>query len=102
MHRRRCRAYHYQRLPKKCNGTKVEIKKDMDTPVPHKWLDEFLTIDEFRRAYESDGMKLEEFQNYGAFLRMINQFFGSYAGIAELVRDLHNLPIVDLQRASCV
>ena len=31
-------------------------------------------------------MKPEEFQHYGAFLRTINQFLGSYAGLVELVR----------------
>ena len=71
---------------KKYNGTKVEIKNNMDTPVPQQWLDELMTIDEFRRAYEPDGMKPEEFQHYGAFLRTINQFLGSYAGLVELVR----------------
>lgn len=71
---------------KKYNGTKVEIKEHMSEPVPQKWLDELLTIDEFRRAYEPDGMKPEEFQHYGAFLRTINQFLGSYAGLVELVR----------------
>ena len=74
----------------KYNGTKVEIKNNMDTPVPQQWLDELMTIDEFRRAYEPDGMKPEEFRHYGAFLRTIKQFLDSYAGLVELVRKYRN------------
>lgn len=71
---------------KKYNGSAVEIKNNMDTPVDPKIVDELLKLEEFRKAYEPDGMKPEQFEHYGAFLATMNQFLGGYDSLVQLIR----------------
>ena len=46
-------------------------------PVDPKAIDRLLTMPEFRKAYEPDGMKPEEFITYGATNRTTDQFINS-------------------------
>ena len=71
---------------RKYNGSDVEIKNNMDTPVDEKIIKELYKLDEFRRAYEPDGMQPEEFEHYGAFLATMNQFLGGYDSLVQLIR----------------
>lgn len=48
--------------------------QQIDEDVPQDVLDRLLTIEEFRRAYEPDGMVPEEFVTYGATNRTLTQF----------------------------
>jgi transaldolase len=42
---------------------------------------------EFRKAYEEDGMKIEEFDSYGATVRTIRGFSQGCQDLAALIRD---------------
>ena len=70
----------------KYNAADVEIKSNIDTPVPEKLMKELMTVKEFVQAYEPDGLKPEEFQHYGAFLATMNQFLGGYDSLVQLIR----------------
>ena len=59
----------------------------MDVPVDPKILDALLThFPDFRKAYEADGMKEDDFVNFGATTRTLTQFLGGYAGLLETIR----------------
>lgn len=75
--------YEWQR---KYNQLDIEIKNNMDTPVDSKILNELLKLEEFRKAYEPDGMQPEEFEHYGAFLATMNQFLNGYDSLVQLIR----------------
>ena len=74
--------YAWQR---KYNGSSVEIKNNMDTPVDEKVLNELLSLEEFTKAYD-ENFAPEQFQHYGAFLATINQFLNGYDSLVQLVR----------------
>lgn len=71
---------------KKYNGSTVEVRAHMDEPIKEEHLKALLTLEEFRKAYEPDGMKPEEFEHYGAFLRTMNQFLNGYDELLTLIR----------------
>ena len=71
---------------RKYNGSDVEIKNNIDTPVEPKLMEELMKLDEFKKAYLEDGLKLEEFEHYGAFLATMNQFLGGYDDLVRLIR----------------
>ena len=45
-------------------------------------------FEDFVKAYEPDGMKVEEFDTYGPTRRTLRQFLGGYDSLLALVRDL--------------
>ena len=44
-------------------------------------------LPDFRRAYDADGMRLEEFDSYGATVRTLRGFIGSYQDLVAVIRD---------------
>jgi transaldolase len=83
----------YQR---RFNASSVEVKPRMDDPVPAEVLAE-LSRDypDFRRAYDPHGLEPKEFDSYGATVRTLRTFLGSYFDLIGFVRDLR-LPNPDL------
>ena len=55
-----------------------ETLERMDEPVPQNAIDELMTIREFVRAYEPDGMKTEEFIAYGVTQKTLAQFVDAW------------------------
>ena len=60
----------------------------MDIPVDQEILDALLTMPEFRKAYDYDGMTPEEFDGYGATLKTLRQFLGADEELDHIVRDV--------------
>ncbi len=61
----------------------------IDLPVDPGVLDELRArIPDFERAYEPDGLRLEEFDSYGATARTLRAFIGSYRDLNAAVRDV--------------
>jgi transaldolase len=61
----------------------------MDNPIPAQALTElFEQFEDFRRAYDPKGMKPSEFDTYGATIRTLRGFLGSYFDLVAFVRDL--------------
>lgn len=70
------------------NGSDVPVKNRMDEPVDPKIVNELLNkFDDFRKAYEPDGMAIEEFDNYGATVRTLRGFNQSYSDLVGVIRD---------------
>lgn len=54
-------------------------------------------LPDFRRAYEPDGMAIDEFDGFGPTVRTLRQFIGSYHDLQAAVRDVM-LPDPDLRQ----
>jgi transaldolase len=71
------------------NGSDVTVKDRINTPVDPAIVRELSAkFVDFRRAYEPDGMKPEEFDSYGATARTLRQFIGGYDQLCQMIRDL--------------
>jgi transaldolase len=79
------------------NASGIEIKDRMQNPVDPKMIDTmYERIPDFRRAYEPDGMSIEEFDSYGATVLTLRFFIASYHDPVNLIRDFM-LPNPDLK-----
>ncbi len=73
---------------KRFNASDIEVKNRIDTPVDPgtvKMLEK--NFEDFRRAYEPDGMAPEEFLSFGATVHTLKQFIASYHELLELIRE---------------
>jgi len=61
-------------------------ERTLERPVDDGVLKELSRIEDFRRAYEPDAMRPEEFVRYGASVHTLNQFLGGAQRLVELVR----------------
>ena len=70
------------------NNSDVEVKKRMQNPVdPCIVAELYRKFADFRRAYDENGMTVEEFDRFGATLRTLRTFIGSYMELVACVRD---------------
>jgi transaldolase len=73
---------------KKFNGSEIPVVPRIDDPVPADALGELLDqFPDFRRAYEPDGLSVDEFDSYGATRRTLRGFIGSYQDLVAVIRD---------------
>lgn len=71
------------------NKSDVEVKPRINDPVDPAIIDElYRKFPDFRRAYDEDGMKPEEFLGYGATARTIRTFIEHYRELCGIVRDV--------------
>src|SRR4051794_11404513 len=76
--------YKWQRL---FNASDVPVKARFDEPVPERALEELAKVPDFLRAYEPDGMTIDEFDDYGATRRTLRGFIGSLDALVATIRD---------------
>ena len=70
------------------NKSDVEVKQRMQDPVDPAVVEElYRKFADFRRAYDENGMAVEEFDRFGATLRTLRTFIGSYVELVACVRD---------------
>lgn len=70
------------------NNSDIEVKERMQNPVPPEIVDALYThIEEFRKAYDEDGLSLDEFDSYGPTIRTLRGFITSYHDLQALIRD---------------
>ncbi len=71
------------------NNSDVEIKNTTDMDEDPGMIDELSRkFTDFKRAYEPDGMKPEEFDTFGATMRTLRGFIGGYNKLVDIIRDL--------------
>ena len=71
------------------DGSGIDPVERIDVPVDPALVDDLLRrIPDFARAYEPDGLAIEEFESYGATLRTLRGFVASYHDLLGLVRDI--------------
>ena len=82
---------------KKFNASDIEVVPRFDNPVdPHVVAELYRAFPDFRRAYDADGMTVEEFDGYGATVRTLRGFIASYQELVGIIRDFM-LPNPDTQ-----
>jgi transaldolase len=74
---------------KRFNGSDVEVINRMEEcPVDPKIVDELLKkFPDFRRAYEEEGLSIDEFDDYPPTRRTLRQFISGYEDLACVIRD---------------
>lgn len=71
------------------NDNRIPVRHRIDEPVDPEIIATLLEkVPEFRRAYEPDGMTVEEFAGFGATRRTLRQFLEADAALDALVRDV--------------
>lgn len=71
------------------NDNGLDLPSRIDVPVDAEIVAELQDkLPEFRRAYEPDGMAIEEFAEFGATRRTLRQFLDADAQLSALVRDI--------------
>lgn len=70
------------------NASDYEPVSRIDEPVRQEYLDELNRLEEFRRAYQEDGMTVAEFDTFGPTLKTLRQFLAADADLDALVRDI--------------
>lgn len=72
----------------KYNESGVRPVPRMHEPVKPEILSALLAkLPDFRRAYDEDGMRVEEFDNYGATVRTLRSFIGAWHDFVAVIRE---------------
>jgi transaldolase len=81
------------------NASGITPEDRIDVPVDPALVDDLLArVPDFSRAYEPDGLAIDEFDGYGATVRTLRGFIGSYHDLIAAVRDIV-LPSPDIRPA---
>jgi transaldolase len=74
---------------RKFNASTVSVTPRIDAPVPAQAMTELSEqFEDFRRAFDPKGMKVSEFDGFGATRRTLRAFLDSYYGLLGMLRDL--------------
>ena len=80
------------------NSSEVEVKDRMDDPVAPEIIEELYDrVPDFAKAYDEDGMTVEEFDTYGATVRTLRGFIASYHELTRVIREDFMLPNPDVK-----
>jgi len=80
------------------NNSQVEVKPRMGDPVDPAIVKElYERIPDFRKAYDEDGLTAAEFDTYGATVRTLRGFIGSYHELIQVIREEFMLPNPDVK-----
>ncbi len=72
----------------KVNASDIPVIERMQNPVDPEIVNAlYERIPDFRRAYDEDGLKPEEFDGYGATIRTLRGFIGAVHDLNAVVRD---------------
>ncbi len=67
----------------------VKVQSNIDKPVDYKYIEQLSKyIPDFVKAYQPDGMTVEQFETYGATSRTLLQFFGGYDDLIKMIRNM--------------
>ena len=70
------------------NQSDIEVKDRFSTPVDPKIVQNLLDhFEDFHKAYDADGMTIDEFDTYGATVRTLRGFIASYHDLIAMIRD---------------
>jgi transaldolase len=70
------------------NQSDIEVKQRMQKPVPDEIVSTlYHHFEEFRKAYDEDGLSIAEFDSYGATVRTLRGFIDSYHDLQAFIRD---------------
>ena len=73
---------------KRFNASDVEVIPRIDNPVDQRIIEELSRkFTDFKRAYEEEGMTVDEFDNFGATSRTLRGFISGYESFVSVIRD---------------
>jgi transaldolase len=82
----------------KANASDIEVRERMSRTVDSRIVEElYENIHDFRRAYDENGMAVDEFDDYGATVRTLRVFISSAHDLMAEVRDFM-LPNPDVKK----
>lgn len=70
------------------NNSDYEVVERMSEPVSEHYLNELRRIPDFSRAYDEDGMSVDEFMTFGPTARTLRQFLAADNDLDMLVRNI--------------
>ena len=73
---------------KRIQESDYQYEPRFDVPVADEIMETLMKVEDFRRAYEVDGMSEEEFDTFGPTVRTLRGFLKSNTDLQELVRDV--------------
>jgi len=83
---------------KRFNASDIEVVDRIHIPVDEAIVDDLTRhIPDFRRAYDEDGMTVQEFDGYGATVRTLRGFIASFHELVALIREQFILPNPDVK-----
>jgi transaldolase len=83
---------------KRFNASAIDVRPRFDDPVEPRYVDElYARLPDFRRAYDEDGLSVDEFDAFGATVRTLRSFIAAYWDLVRTVDDLL-LPDPDKKR----
>lgn len=72
---------------KRFNASDITVENRIDKPVDPRIIDQLSRhLADFNRAFQPDGMKVEEFETFGATSRTLLQFLGGYDELVAMIR----------------
>lgn len=84
---------------KRFNASDVAVKDRIYDPVDPAILDGlYRHFADFRKAYDEDGLTVEEFDTYGATVRTLRGFIASYHELIAVIREGFMLPNPDVRQ----
>jgi transaldolase len=73
---------------KRFNASNVEVRSRIADPVDPRFVTELLAhFPDFARAYEPDGLSIDDFDSFGPTVRTLRAFIGSYHDLLHAVTD---------------
>jgi transaldolase len=80
------------------NASDVEVKERMHIPVDSQIIEGLYShFPDFRKAYDVNGMTVDEFDTYGATVRTLRGFIKSYHDLQAMIREGYMLPNPDVK-----
>lgn len=74
---------------KRFNDSDIEVIERMDRPVDENIVNALLEkFEDFKKAYNADGMSIEEFDSYGPTVRTLTGFIKGYEELLGIIRRL--------------
>lgn len=81
------------------NNSDIEVKERMDDPVASEIIEGLSThFEDFVKAYDENGLSVDEFDTYGANVRTLRGFTNSYHELQSVIRDFM-LPNPEVKKA---
>ena len=71
---------------KQYNDADVDPRLSLNEPMDEAILADLMKFEDFKQAYNEDGMSADEFVSYGASIHTINQFIEGYEGLLKDIR----------------
>lgn len=72
---------------KQFNASEIEVTSRIENPVDEKIVrDLYRNFEDFKRAYDENGMALTDFVHFGATVHTLNQFISGYYELLGLIR----------------